>query len=88
MEEIMLSTKDNPYNPFTDFDNWFAFDTQNGYYSCGLLARLTKSSDDISDADESIAIEAAIDEIIRLNPIGLYIKVRKETNDDPKVGIA
>lgn len=71
----MLTTIDNPYNPFTHYDEWFQFDESSGYFTTQYLARLTLSSPDLSDADESIAIENAIDEIVSLNPNGMYRKV-------------
>lgn len=73
--EHMLSTIDNPFNPFTDYEEWLAFDTRSGYYSLNFLARVVRSSFDLSDADQSLAIEEAIDEIVRENVLGLYIKV-------------
>ena len=77
MEPIMLTTADNPFDPFTEFDNWLAFDESNGYFTCAYLARITKTSDELSETDENLAIEAAINEIIELNVLGLYRKVRK-----------
>ena len=75
MTTSMLSTSDNPYNPYTDFDLWFAFDTQNGYNSCADLARQIESSPNASPEDENKAVEEAIDRIVALNLTGNYIKV-------------
>jgi hypothetical protein len=75
MAESMLTTVDNPYNPFTQFDEWYAFDTTNGYHSSAFLARIVKSSEELSEADQSMAIEEAIDEIVRENVLGLYRKI-------------
>ena len=75
VNQSMLTTVDNPFNPFTQFDEWFAFDESKGYHTCAYLARITKTSDELSDADENIAIESAIDEIIRINILGIYRKV-------------
>ena len=36
----ILSTVDNPYDPRTDWDEWFNYDTTHGYNTCGLVARL------------------------------------------------
>jgi hypothetical protein len=71
----MITTIDNPYNPFTHFDEWFQFDESSGYHTTQYLARLTLTSPDLSDADESIVIENAIDEIVRENVNGMYRKV-------------
>lgn len=71
----MLTTIDNPFNPFTEYDEWLAYDESKGYYSNGLLARITVSTDELSDAVENSAREAAIDEIIQKDPLGIYVKV-------------
>jgi len=76
MLDSMLTTIDNPYNPFKDYDDWYAFDVQQGYFTCAYLARVAKTSDELSEADNDIAIEDAIDEIVELNVLGLYKKVR------------
>lgn len=71
----MLTTVDNPYNPFTEYDKWFAFDLQAGYHTPGMLARITITSEDMSDLDQDLAIETAIDEILSENVLGIYRKV-------------
>ena len=80
MKQSMLTTIDNPFDPFTQFDEWFAFDESKGYHSCSYLARIAKTSDELSEADEERAIELAIDEIVKLNILGIYKKVTKEVN--------
>lgn len=75
MRDIMLTTIDNPYDPFTHFDEWYIFDTEKGYHSCGYIARIAKTSDDLSDELNNQEIESAIDEIIKMNPLGVYKKV-------------
>ena len=74
-DEYMLTTVDNPYDPFTQFDSWFAFDEQNGYHSCGLLSRIIDSSFEISEETEEMVTDEAMNEIVRLFP-GLYMKVK------------
>ena len=73
--ECMLTTIDNPFNPFEQFDEWLLFDSERGYYSCSYLARIAKLSDDMSQAEADAEIERAIDEIVSLNPLGIYKKV-------------
>lgn len=71
----MLTTMDNPFDPFTQFDEWFAFDTQKGYNTSAYLARIVRNSDALSPTDQDLALEQAIDEIVRLNVRGVHIKI-------------
>lgn len=73
--EKLLTTLDNPYNPHTHYAEWYAWDVQAGYNTCALLARVTITSDDMSEADQDLAIETAMDEIISENLFGDYAKV-------------
>lgn len=81
MVQTMLTTLDNPYNPFTQFDDWYRFDESKGYHTCAYLARVTRTSNEISEPDEQLAIDLAIDEIVKINVIGLYKKVIKEEKE-------
>ena len=74
MRRVYLTTTDNPFNPHTQFDQWKAFDQLQGYNSCSYLARIAKTSDDLSPLDQAIAIEEAIDEIVEMNVLGIYKK--------------
>ena len=73
-----LTTIDNPFNPFTQFDEWFAFDDSKGYHTCSYLARIAKGSYELSEEDEALAQEMAIDEIVKMNILGIYRKVKEE----------
>lgn len=77
MSQTMLTTTDNPFDPFDDFDNWYIFDESKGYHSCGYLARIAKTSDELSDEENSEEIERAIDEICKFNLLGIYKKVSR-----------
>lgn len=78
MRVAMLTTEDNPYDPFTQFDDWKAFDDQKGYNSCSYLARICFSSPELTQQEQNEAFEQAIDEIVALNLTGNYKKVVKE----------
>lgn len=71
----MLSTIDNPYSPLTDWERWYNWDATAGYHTPSFLARVARLSPALSSADEEAAIEDAIDEIVRENVLGVYIKV-------------
>ena len=74
----MLTTIDNPFNPFTQFDDWLAYDEQKGYNTCAYLARIAKTSEELSALDEEMAIDSAIDEIVSYNILGIYQKITKQ----------
>lgn len=77
---VNITTVDNPFDPFDDFDHWFQFDTEKGYYTSSKLARLTNLRNDMSEAEEAEEIERAIDRLIEIDPFDMYIKVTR--NDD------
>lgn len=74
----MLTTRDNPYSPFTQFLEWYAFDNMHGYNTSGMLAMFTITSDELSNFDQDLAIELAMNEIIEEDVVGLYKKVTRE----------
>ena len=49
VEECMLTTFDNPYDPFEQFASWFLFDVEKGYNTCSYLGRIVNLSDDLSE---------------------------------------
>lgn len=72
----VLTTVDNPYDPVTQYSEWYKYDTSRGYNTCGLLARISKTSDTMSDSDYEEEVDRAIDSIVEspfINPIKLYI---------------
>lgn len=81
----MLTTVDNPFNPFTQFDEWLQFDESSGYNTTQYLARLTLSSGDLSDVDQSNAIEHAIEEIVNENINGMYRRVSAPPDWDEEI---
>ena len=72
--QCMLTTFDNPFDPFEDFSLWYLYDLAKGYNTCSYLARITKLSEDMSQEEEDNEVERAIDEILEKNPSGLYKK--------------
>jgi hypothetical protein len=74
MATHLLTTVDNPYNPSTQFDDWNAWDVRHGYHTLALLGRIVNTSDDLSDTDQDLAIEQAIDDIVQENVSGMHRK--------------
>lgn len=75
MNNCALTTFDNPFNPFENFDEWFAFDIQHGYNTCGKLMRIANIENNMSEVEYNNEIERAIDEIIKYDFVELYRKV-------------
>ena len=79
-KEYMLTTVDNPFDPFEQFVSWHLFDLEHGYNSCERLARFVQLSDDMSDEEVSITIKNAIDEIIKHDFMNVYKRVERKNN--------
>ena len=77
-QKVALTTIDNPYSPFTDFVQWHLFDVEKGYNTAQYLARMAKTSDELSDAENALEIERAIDRIVSIDPLNIYIKVKEK----------
>lgn len=78
MSKCALTTFDNPYDPFDQFDEWFQFDCNKGYNSCSYLDRIAATSDQLTDRENEQEIERAIDEIIKYDYMNIYKKVTME----------
>ena len=76
--EVMLTTIDNPYSPFEQFDLWLLFDKEKGYNTCEYLARIVNLTNDMSEKEIEVATNRAIDDIIVNDPFGIYKKVTSE----------
>ena len=78
--ECMLTTIDNPFDYFTQFDEWLIYDKQKGYNSCEKVARIAQLKDEMTSIEEDAEIERAIDEIIKYDILNVFKKVsRKRT---------
>lgn len=77
--EYMLTTVDNPFNPFTQFEEWMDYDVRMGYNTASFLDRVAKVSNELSQPDQALAIQNAIDEIVQENVSGMWRKVSKDS---------
>lgn len=76
--EVAVTTFDNPYDPFEQFDEWLLYDAQKGYNTPGELDRLTHTTDDMSQREELEEIERGIDRMIELDFMNIYKKVTRK----------
>lgn len=82
MKQVMLSTYDNPFDPFTQWDDWWRYDKEKGYNSCEYLDRMANTSGSLSDELNHEETVRAIDEIIATNPLGYWIKVERDVEPE------
>lgn len=95
MVASFVTTMDNPYDYFTEFDEWYAFDISHGYDVIGkpyntlnYVARVADVNDSMSEEEYTMAVNEAVDEIVKMNLTGNYRKIyekpvkKKEENDD------
>ena len=82
-KEYWLTTIDNPFNPFENFDEWENFDRIKGYNTCNYLARITKELyNDMNEKDYNVYLNSAINECLEFDPFGKYIRVTKDFYKD------
>ena len=90
MVATFVTTLDNPYDYWTQFDEWYAYDTEKGYNTCAYVARIALASNEMSEKDYTQAVNDAVDDILRLNVLGIYkktvdpnpVKEYEEDDDD------
>ena len=75
----MLTTVDNPFDPFEQFTSWFMFDEEKGYHTCSYLGRIARTSDELSEEENELENERAIDEILKYDFRNIYKKVVQKT---------
>ena len=84
-KDCMLTTFDNPYNPFDDFTLWLLYDKEQGYDTCERLARIAKLSDDMSQDEIDAETDRAMDEIIFYDFLNIYKKVWQDVEPETEV---
>lgn len=78
--DCMLTTFDNPFDPFDQFTSWLLFDKEKGHNTCEYLARIVNLSDDMSQEEIDIETERAIDSIIKYDVTNTFKKVTRPAN--------
>lgn len=84
-----LTTIDNPFDPFEQFEAWYNFDMNrelthrdDPYVNCcSILARYARVTDSMSDPEVMSATENAIDQVIKYDAANVYVKVKREIED-------
>lgn len=82
--QYALTTVDNPFDPFTEFDEWFEWDRAAGYDTPSYMARIVMYSSDLSESDQTEAVSDGIDEIIEEHGGTFYKKLSREIEEAPE----
>ena len=76
-QECMLTTFDNPYDPFEEFTLWDLYDKQMGYNTSERLMRLANITDDMSEVEINAEVDRAMDRLIEIDFTNTFIKKYK-----------
>ena len=69
----MLTTIDNPFDPYTQFDEWNAYDIKKGYNTLSYIDRVAYNSSDLPSEMQDRIYDEAIKEILDMNILGIYV---------------
>ena len=75
--ESMLTTVDNPYNPFVNFDDWYRYDRDHKHYCRERLAEVVGDLKDSNEVEKIKIAESAINYIVANDVLGKYAKVQR-----------
>lgn len=81
VKDVWITTVDNPFDPFTQWDRWFNFDEQNNYKTCERVARLAHcNSDNLTEKENRGLLTQAITRLFEFYGPEVYqIVVEGET---------
>ena len=74
----MLTTLDNPFDPFNDFTSWYMFDCEKGHNTSSRLARIAQIDSEMSQKEVEDAMDRAMDLIVKYDLEDKYIKVQEK----------
>lgn len=77
IKQVWLTTEDNPFDPFDEYESWARYDEDYGYNSLSYMMRIANVSMDESEETYWQGIEDAVDAICELNLTGNYKKVER-----------
>ena len=81
-KNYMLTTFDNPFNPFVDFKSWYMFDCEKRHNSSSRLARLVDINNEMTEKEINEEQNRAIDLMLKYDFVGEYFKGTEEDIED------
>ncbi len=77
-QNYLLTTIDNPYNPFVDFTSWYMFDCEKGYNTSSRLARIANIGSEMTQKEIDEETDRAMNLIVKYDFDDKYIKGTEE----------
>jgi len=77
-KEFFITTYDNPFDYFTQFDEWLAYDRTHEYYTLEYIARLIRLAPDLSDEEENLEYKRVFESMLEWN--GDFYKIIYKKN--------
>lgn len=74
----MLTTLDNPFDPFDDFTSWYMFDCEKGHNTSSRLARVANIDSEMTQKEVDDEMDRAMDLIVKYDLEEKYIKVQEK----------
>lgn len=81
MKMSALTTRDNPYSYFDEQEEWEAYENFTGNRATRMIGRFAFTSDNLSVEENQLEIDRAIDEIIKYDPLNVFLKETKEVDE-------
>lgn len=72
--QYTITTYDNPWDPWTHYDEWEAFDLEFGYKTWQKVAKIALLSPNVNETEDEDSIDFAINELCELLP-AVYTRV-------------
>jgi hypothetical protein len=69
----LLTTADNPFDPYTQWKEWLAYDKNNNYNTCELIASVAHISSSDNDIEFENKLNQAIETILDFSPYHLMV---------------
>ena len=77
-QQFMLTTFDNPFNPFVDFSSWYMFDCEKGHNTSSRLARIVNIDSEMTQKEIDEERERAMNLIVQYDFEDIFFKGTEE----------
>lgn len=82
MSGYMVTTMDNPYNPFKDYAEWYEWDHEYCWFTCEWLAIFDRTSIDLDPETNRRLADEGVNDFLAFNPYGMHFKVYEDEADE------